>query len=152
MPPLARTFILGEVVPPASDWSRPALQFVTDAVVGATCRALVTHRVRGHSFVRLYKGDSREPLSHDMVQCGFAVAGYPSLEGVPPGPDLQQGVAPPPQHSMPLSVVVPAVPPPALYQAAVSPLPRALVRPMHLEIGTWYRWGQGYTALIFIVL
>ena len=38
VPPLARTFVLGEVVPPGGDWSRPALQFVKDAVEGFTCR------------------------------------------------------------------------------------------------------------------
>ena len=106
---------------------------MTDAVVGFTVRALVTHRVQGHSFVRLYKRDSREPLSHDMVQCGFAVAGFPSLEGVPPGPE-----PPAPQH--PLTVVVPGVPPPRP-AVALSPAPMTVFRPMHLETGTWYRWA-----------
>ena len=27
------------------------------------------------------------PLSHDMVQCGFAVVGFPNIDSMPPGPD-----------------------------------------------------------------
>ena len=30
-------------------------------------RALITHRVRGHSFVRLFKRDSREPLRYFVL-------------------------------------------------------------------------------------
>ena len=107
--------------------------------MGFPCRALLTHRVRGHSFIRLYKRESREPLSHDMVQCGFAVAGYPTLDSVPPGPDYP---APAPVAHAPLTVVVPGVPPPLLPSpAATSPLPPrgTVLRPMHLEVGTWYR-------------
>ena len=26
-------------------------------------------------------------LSHDMVQCGFAVVGFPNIDSMPPGPD-----------------------------------------------------------------
>ena len=42
--PVAVPFLLGEVVPPAGDWSKPAIEFVTDAVVDSLCRAVVTHR------------------------------------------------------------------------------------------------------------
>ena len=68
--------IQGEVVPPGGDWSKPAIEFISDAVVGVgVCQAMVTHRGHGHTFIRLYARDSREPLSQDMVQCGMAVSG-----------------------------------------------------------------------------
>jgi hypothetical protein len=139
LPGLARSFVLGEVLPAGPDWSRPALQFVRDAVEGSTCRALVTHRVRGHSFLRLYKRDSREPLSHDMVQCGFAVAGYPNIDSLPPGPEHQPRLLarqPCSPLETPLTVVVPG---PALSPGPVAPSPSPLFRPVLLEPGSWHR-------------
>ena len=81
--PLAVPFLLGEVVPPGGDWSKPAIEFVTDGVVDSLCRAVVTHRGRGHTFVRLYARGQRESLAQDMVQCGMAVSGLPNIDSIP---------------------------------------------------------------------
>ena len=94
--PLSVSYFLGEVVPPGGDWSKPAIEFISDAVVGTgTCRAVLTHRGHGHSFIRLYCRDSRDPLSHDMVQCGMAVSGLPNIDFLPPAQNyVQPKVAP----------------------------------------------------------
>ena len=138
--PLSVSYFLGEVVPPAGDWSKPAVEFISDAVVGTgTCRAVMTHRGHGHTFIRLYGRDSREPLSHDMVQCGMAVSGLPNIDFLPPAQNYVQpqvervrpgqgGVYQP--DLPPLSVRVNPLPP--------QPPPSVIFRPMHLETGQWY--------------
>ena len=150
------SFFLGEVVPPGGDWSKPAVEFISDAVVGVgVCHALVTHRGHGHNFIRLYSRDSREPLSQDMVQCGMAVSGLPNIDFLPPAQNYVQPqtrpappssssssypVSPvpgPASHYPPaLAVRVAAVPPPE-YQPSQPP-PSVIFRPMHLETGEWY--------------
>ena len=144
------SFFLGEVVPPGGDWSKPAIEFISDAVVGVgVCQALVTHRGHGHNFIRLYTRDSREPLSQDMVQCGMAVSGLPNIDFLPPAQNYVQPQtrAPAPYQASaqagsgghyppPLAVRVPPLPPPE-YQPSQPP-PSVIFRPMHLEIGQWY--------------
>jgi len=93
IPPLAEEFILGEVIPPAGDWSKPSIEFVADALQGAVCRAMVIHRSHGYNFIRVFKRDSREPLVHDMVQCGMAISGYPNMDNIPPADT--SGLSPP---------------------------------------------------------
>lgn len=120
VPPLALPFFLGEVVPPGGEWSKPAIEFVSDAVVGAglVVRAVVVSRGRGHTFLRLHCPPAQQSLSHHMVQCGMAVLGTPSLERLPaasPGP----------------------APAPAPSQASATPR-STLFRPMTLETGVWY--------------
>ena len=150
--PLAMPFLLGEVVPPGGDWSKPAIEFVTDGVVDSLCRAVVTHRARGHTFVRLYARGQRESLAQDMVQCGMAVSGLPNVESIPPAHNYvqpQQPMYPPnrappsPNYPPPLSVIVPPMPPPHLAPPpqfmSAPPVPRTtMFRPMHLETGKWY--------------
>ena len=154
--PLAASFFLGEVVPPGGNWSKPAIEFISDAVVGVgLSHALVTHRGHGHTFIRLYAGDSREPLSSDMVQCGMAVSGLPNIDFLPPAPHYVQPSVPPvaplqplypvpgpgpapvsPNFPPPLSVRVPPMPPPEYLPT--QPPPSVIFRPMHLETGQWY--------------
>jgi len=150
--PLAVPFMLGEVVPPGGDWSKPAIEFVTDAVVDSLCRSVVTHRARGNTFVRLYARGQRESLAQDMVQCGMAVSGLPNIDSIPPAQNYvqpQQSIFPPtrappsPNYPPPLSVIVPPMPPPHLAPPpqflSAPPVPRTtLFRPMHLETGKWY--------------
>ena len=122
--PLAVPFLLGEVVPPGGDWTKPAIEFVTDAVVDSLCMAVVTHRGRGHTFVRLYARGQRESLAQDMVQCGMAVSGLPNIDSITPAHNYVQ-----PQQS----IFPPARAPPS------PPVPRTtMFRPMHLETGKWY--------------
>ena len=155
VPPLSVSYFLGEVVPPGGDWSKPAIEFISDAVVGTgTCRAVMTHRGHGHSFIRLYSRDSRDPLSQDMVQCGMAVSGLPNIDFLPPAQNYVQPQVPPvragqgreggfqggprsPHYPPPLSVRVPPLPPPASVLQPQQP-PSVIFRPMHLESGQWY--------------
>ena len=118
-------------------------------------RALVTHQGHGHTFIRLYARDSREPLSSDMVQCGMAVSGLPNIDYLPPAPHYVQPSVPPvaplqplfpvpgpgqapvsPNFPPPLSVRVPPMPPPEYLPS--QPPPSVIFRPMHLETGQWY--------------
>ena len=140
--PLSVSYFLGEVVPPGGDWSKPAIEFISDAVVGTgTCRAVLTHRGHGHSFIRLYCRDSRDPLSHDMVQCGMAVSGLPNIDFLPPAQNyVQPKVAPVRAGQSRSSVYQPAPPP---LSVRVTPLPAqppssVIFRPMQLETGQWY--------------
>ena len=154
VPPLSVSYFLGEVVPPGGDWSKPAIEFISDAVVGTgICRAVMTHRGHGHTFIRLYCRDSRDPLSHDMVQCGMAVSGLPNIDYLPPALNYVQPQVPPvrpgqvtpglqggprsPNYPPPLSVRVPPLPPPASVVQPQQP-PSVIFRPMHLESGQWY--------------
>jgi len=151
--PLATPFLLGEVVPPGGDWSKPAIEFATDAIVGSHCRAIITHRARGHNFCRIFARDTRESLAQDMVQCGMAVSGLPQIDSLPPAQNYVQtsppnifpsSRAPPsPNYPPPLSVIVPPMPPPNIGTPhqflSAPPMPRTtLFRPMHLETGKWY--------------
>lgn len=96
IPPLAQEFVLGEVVPPAGDWSKPSIEFVRDGLQNDVCKAIVIHRSHGYNFIRVFKRDSREPFGHDMVQCGMAVSGYPSMDNIPPADNYT-----PPQLAVP---------------------------------------------------
>ena len=52
IPPLAEEYVLGEVVPPAADWSKPSIEFVKDALKGDVCTAQIIHKSQGYSFIR----------------------------------------------------------------------------------------------------
>jgi len=106
LPPLAVEFILAEVVPPAGDWSKPSIEFVRDALQGDLVSAQIIHSSHGYQFVRVFKNESREPLVNDMIQCGFAVAGYPNMEAVPPAENFSAAAdssfSPPQMAVMPM--------------------------------------------------
>ena len=134
------------MVPPGGDWSKPAIEFISDAVVGAgPCRALVTHRGHGHTFIRLFCGrDPGKPLSGDMVQCGMAVSGLPNIDHLPPAHNYV-----PPAPASPLGAQLygpgpasPGYPPPLAVRVPEylpsQPPPSVIFRPMHLETGQWY--------------